>query len=153
MNEHEKDVGDHKLKVTKALLLIIRALEERSHNHDDSKLEEPEFSAYSETIPKLKGLEYGTDEHRATLAQMKPAIDHHYSVNRHHPEFFGDRKTGIYDMNIVDFIEMVCDWKAASMRGGDNKAFFKSLDINKEKFGLSDQVVALIANTAELLEF
>jgi hypothetical protein len=153
LNDHEKDVADHKKKVSKALFIITRALEDRANTHDDSKMDEPEFSAYSETIPKLKGLEYGTDEHRAVLAQMKPAVEHHYSVNRHHPEFFGgNAKSGIYDMNLIDFIEMICDWKAASMRGGDNKAFYKSLNINKERFGLSGQVVALIANTAEMLE-
>jgi len=154
LSEHEKDVADHKDKVTRALFIIARALEDRANTHDDSKMDEPEFSAYSETIPKLKGLQYGTEEHKAVLKQMKPAVEHHYSMNRHHPEFFdGGREAGVWDMNLVDFIEMICDWKAASMRGGDNKAFYKSLDINKEKFRLESQVVALIANTAEMLEF
>ena len=31
-------------------------------------------------------LTYGSDEYKACLTEMKPALDHHYAANRHHPE-------------------------------------------------------------------
>ena len=55
--------------------------------HDRSKLREPEKSVFDEWTPKLSGVTYGSQEYRDMLAQMKPAIDHHQSNNRHHPEY------------------------------------------------------------------
>jgi len=50
---------------------------------------------------------------------MKPAIEHHYKNNRHHPEHFNN---GIDEMNLVDLIELLCDWKAASERNKKRKS-------------------------------
>ena len=63
----------------------------------------------------LQNSEYGSNEHKEALDIIKPAIDHHYKENRHHPEHFED---GISGMNLVDICEMISDWKAASDRKG-----------------------------------
>jgi hypothetical protein len=49
-------------------------------------------------------------------------------------------------MNIIDLIEMLCDWVAASKRikNGD---FLKSLSYNKRRFGLSSQLMHIITNS------
>jgi len=44
---------------------------------------------------------------------MKPALEHHYALYRHHPEHF---QNGIDDMNLIDLVEMFADWKASSER-------------------------------------
>ena len=44
---------------------------------------------------------------------MGPALQHHYEDNCHHPEHY---RNGIHDMNMVDLIEMLCDWRAAIKR-------------------------------------
>ncbi len=50
------------------------------------------------------------------LARVQAAIDHHMSVNRHHPDFHADPN----DMSDVDLIEMVCDWTAMSQEFDQN---------------------------------
>jgi hypothetical protein len=51
-------------------------------------------------------------------------------------------------MTLVDVIEMLADWKAATERHEDGD-LAKSLEIQRERFGLSDQLVAILRNTAE----
>ncbi len=64
--------------------------------HDASKLEEPEKSAFDRLKAlSLSGMAYGSDEYRACLRAEKPAIQHHYKANSHHPEFYPQGETGI----------------------------------------------------------
>lgn len=126
--------------------MVIGTLRQRALDHDHSKFEEPERSAYAVTIPKLAGLSYGTEEHKDVLRQMKPAIRHHYQANKHHPEYHN----GVAGMDLVDIVEMVADWKAASLRGGDD--FTKALEISLARFEIDDQLSSVIKNTAKLFE-
>ena len=126
-----------------AAICLIR----RSQIHDDSKLEEPEKSAFDIATPKLKDLVFGTPEYQQSLDDLKPALDHHYANNSHHPQFYKD---GIDGMCLFDLLEMVIDWKAAGERGKRGN-IFKSIDINKERFGVSDQLHQILINTAERL--
>lgn len=82
------------------------------------------------------------------LGEMEVALDHHYMVNRHHPEHFED---GINDMNLIDLIEMLVDWKAATMRH-DNGDIWKSLALNQERFGYSDELKDLLMRTMKYIE-
>ena len=75
---------------------------------------------------------------------MKPALDHHYANNRHHPEHF---ENGISDMNLIDLIEMICDWKSATARHSDGD-IKRSIIINTNRFKLSDQLAKILSNTA-----
>ena len=127
---------------------IILKLIERQVEHDQSKLESPEVEIFEEYTPKLRNCTYGSDEYKEYLKEMGVALKHHYSVNRHHPEFF---KNGMSEMNLIDLIEMLCDWKAATLRhkDGDIK---KSLDINQERFGYSDELKEILLRTSFLLD-
>lgn len=128
---------------------VIGDLLERAQLHDASKLESPEVEYYDEFSPKLRTVEYGSDEYKEMLKQMQPGIDHHYSMNSHHPEFYVD---GINGMNLVDMIEMLCDWKAAGERHKDKPTdIFKSIDINAERFSISPQLVQILKNTASYM--
>ncbi len=49
-------------------------------------------------------------------------------------------------MDLVDLLEMLADWKAASMRHEDGN-ILHSIDINIERFGLSPQLVNILVNT------
>ena len=123
----------------------IQELEERGKNHDKSKLESPEKEGYDVFKPALKSVPYGSPEYQKYLAQMQDVVKHHYLCNRHHPEHFDN---GIYGMNIMDLIEMLCDWKAASERYGGCD-FIESLGTtNKERFNLDDAMVSVLKNTA-----
>jgi len=81
------------------------------------------------------------------LSAMGVALKHHYGENRHHSEHF---EHGIDDMNLIDIIEMFCDWYAATVRH-ENGDIFASLNINKVRFNLSDQLFNIFNNTAKIL--
>ena len=58
--------------------------------------------------PKLSKVEYGSEQHKEYLKEMKKGLVHHYEINSHHPEHY---KNGIEDMTLFDIIEMLMDWK------------------------------------------
>lgn len=139
------DTLRHSLRVGELMGQPIRELVDRSVKHDLSKTEEPELSVFNEYTPKLKHSTYGSDEYKSYLAAMKPALDHHYALNAHHPEH---RPNGINGMTLVDLIEMLADWKAATERHTDGD-LTRSLEIQRERFGISDQLAQILRNTAE----
>jgi hypothetical protein len=123
-------------------------MQNRAVNHDKSKFSEPERSAYNEYVPKLRNAKYGSEEYTELVQQMRLAgAAHHNEVNRHHPEHF---QNGIKDMNLIDLIEMICDWKAASERHADGN-IYKSIEINQERFKYSDEVKYILKNTVDFL--
>jgi len=75
------------------------------------------------------------------------ALKHHYENNSHHPEHYPN---GINGMSLLDLIEMLADWKAAGMRHADGD-MQKSLEINKKRFGMSDQLAEIFQNTIKEL--
>lgn len=137
------DTLDHIKKVQGHLLDVVLDLRSRSLFHDQSKLVSPEKETFDAVTPKLKALTYGSDEYKAALVEMGDALKHHYTHNRHHPEHW---QNGINDMTLLDVIEMLCDWKAASERHADGD-MLKSLEINRERFGISDQLYQILLNT------
>lgn len=134
---------EHKREVSNLIEVIMDELDKRSKKHDDSKTKDPELKIFDEFTPKLKNMEYGSDEYKKCLEEMKPALDHHYKHNRHHPEHFD---TGISGMNLIDVIEMFCDWYAASKRT-KNGCMEKSIDYSCKRFDMDAQVKGLFINT------
>lgn len=119
-------------------------LANRGDVHDQSKLEDPEKACFDACTIKLKSIPYGSDEYKAALEELKPALDHHYAANSHHPEHFAN---GMNGMSLFDVMEMLMDWKAATERmkgGGDIR---RSLEINKQRFSLTPQLESILANT------
>lgn len=141
------DTKKHISQVRHFLAQVIQNLSSRSLHHDESKLEEPEKSMYDEYTPLLRNLTYGSEEYKECLASMGEALQHHYKVNQHHVEHF---ENGINGMSLLDLIEMVADWKAASMRHA-NGDMGQSLEINRERFGISEQLFEIIQNTVKEL--
>lgn len=142
-----QDTLEHIGKVQTRLLEVQHNLVRRSLRHDKSKLEEPEKSGYDQITEQLRDLAYGSDEYRAALKENKPTIDHHYQHNSHHPEHY---ENGIAGMSLLDVIEMVADWKAASERTKQG-SIAQSLEHNKKRFGISDQLASILENTVKEL--
>ena len=138
----------HIQQVQKLLHQIVIELLHRAEQHDATKLEAPELSVFVEYTPKLAHSEYGSEEYQRFLHDMRPALEHHYAHNRHHPEHF---PAGVNDMTLMDLIEMVCDWIAATRRQhtGDIE---KSLEKSRERFGLSEQFIRILRNTVNFLQ-
>lgn len=139
------DTHAHIIRVGDLMQSVINLLTMRAMVHDASKLQEPEKSVFDEYTPKLKTSTYGSDEYKSFLAGMKPALDHHYAVNDHHPD-----GRGIEGMSLLALVEMLADWKAATERHADG-SLAKSLEINRVRFGISDQLHAVLVNTAKEL--
>lgn len=146
--DSEEDTKEHIRRVRFYLVKCINELSGRSYNHDRDKIEDPvEKRLFDEYTPKLRECTYGSDEYKEFLKGLKEGLDIHYKNNRHHPEHF---ENGIKDMNLIDLLEMICDWKAASERHADGDVY-KSLVINKERFGYSDELYNILKNTVDFL--
>lgn len=141
--DSSKDTLAHKANVKKFISKLNADLAARGKNHDESKLHDPEKFIFDEYSSKLKGMTYGSDEYKQCLAKMKPALDHHYAVNKHHPEHF---KNGVTDMTLIDLCELLADWKASSMRHSDGD-LNKSLKINQKRFGYGKELNQIFINT------
>jgi hypothetical protein len=81
-------------------------LARRAIEHDASKLQEPEKSTFDACTLKLKAMAYGSDEYKTALAELKPALDHHYAANSHHPEHYAN---GVDGMSLFDVLEMLLE--------------------------------------------
>jgi Family of unknown function (DUF5662) len=124
----------------------VAELLDRAVMHDQTKLEDPERSGFDEYTAKLRGTTYNSPEYKQFLAELQPVLDHHYKhkFNRHHPEH---HREGIRGMNLIDVLEMLCDWKAATMRHADGD-ILKSIEINQDRFDFSDDLSDILINTA-----
>lgn len=120
----------------------------RADRHDQSKLERPEINLFAKAKP-IGPMTYGSKEFEdQKKIDLGPALAHHYANNDHHPEHF---KHGINEMNLIQIIEMFCDWKASSTRHEDGN-IRKSIEVNGNRFGLSPQLVKILENTAILFD-
>lgn len=137
----------HIERVRNLINLFVVNMLERAEKHDQSKLVSPELEYFAEYTDKLAGLTYGSPEYKSSLAAIKPALDHHYANNSHHPEHY---KNGIDDMSLMDIVEMLLDWKASSERHNDGN-IHKSIEINGVRFNMSPQLVRILENTAKEL--
>ena len=142
------DTKAHIARVADMVTLCADLLELRAKAHDESKLKSPEKEIFDEMTPKLKDSTYGSEEYKGFLAQMKPALDHHYAANSHHPEHYPN---GIDGMSLLDLLEMLCDWKAAGERHA-NGSIGRSLEVNQDRFKIGDQLYAILWNTIRELE-
>jgi hypothetical protein len=149
------DTHAHIERVRDFLDLVIKNLENRSRAHDASKLVSPELEAFDIATPKLAGLEYGSEEYRQALREIKPAIQHHNEHNDHHPEHY---ENGIRGMSLMALVEMLCDWRAASERNkqrtdeaGNPLPFEASLAYSQTRYGYSDELAEILLNTVREL--
>lgn len=123
---------------------VIVDLMLRQHEHDRSKLEEPELSVFDEYTPKLRDTTYNSEEYKDFLAGMSEGLRHHYESNDHHPEH---HEGGIHDMDLIQLVEMLADWKAATLRHGDGN-LDRSIRQNAERFCYGASMISLLQNTA-----
>ena len=144
MNDWYTETVGHIRRVQALLDDAVANLLLRSREHDASKLTDPEAGVFAEFTAKLKGTTYGSDEYKEFLREMKPALDHHYQFNRHHPEHWSN---GVGDMTLLDLLEMLCDWKAATERHADG-SLERSFEINQKRFEYGPEIDRLLRRTA-----
>jgi hypothetical protein len=143
------DTQKHINRVIELMDKVCEKLTKQAEKHDSSKLKRPEKKLFDKYTPKLKDCTYGSDEYNEFLDGLKPALVHHYSKNTHHPEHYED---GINGMNLLDIMEMIVDWKAATERHNDGD-IRKSVEINTDRFKIEPQLAQIITNTIDLMSW
>lgn len=139
----------HAWRVHQLLVDVHVELTKRGICHDNSKLQPLEKTLFDEYTPKLKGTTYGSERYKQYLKELDVALKHHYENNKHHPEHYTD---GINGMSLVDIIEMICDWRAATERHADGN-ILKSIEINSERFKISPQLKEILLNTVKYMRW
>jgi hypothetical protein len=151
MKDYERetfnDTIEHQDAVRMLLRRVIHELTFRMADHDRTKLMEPEFSGFAEVNDQLADVEYDSDEYWELMDQLDDTLEHHYAEYPHHPEHFED---GVDDMTLVDVVEMLCDWAAATQRHDDDGDIFDSIEKNAERFDLCEQLAQILRNTAKV---
>jgi Family of unknown function (DUF5662) len=150
MPDSTTETLEHIERVRDLISAVVAGLYRRAHSHDESKLREPEKSAFDSLSLKLKDTVYGSEEYKAALREIKPAIEHHYQNNPHHPEYWPN---GLLDMSLLDIVEMLADWKAATERMKDGGDLRRSILLNKDRFKIDDQLYYILLNTAKELKW
>jgi len=143
------DVIRHVSEVNENLQQMIADLQKRAVAHDRSKFDDPEFSTFVSTRPDFKKANYGTPEYEAVCLAAKVGVDHHYANNRHHT---AHHLNGIKDMNFMDLLEMLADWKAAARRSPD-LTFKDSLPRAFKKYEIDETLQRIFMNTIAYLEW
>ena len=152
--ECNEETRKHIAKVQYYIKLITDELTLRGLNHDLSKLTSPEVEIFAKNTRKLARLKFQSEdgevseEYKQSLANIQEATAHHYAVNRHHPEHYPN---GVNGMDLVDIVEMLCDWKAASLRQHDGN-LLKSIEANAKRFNINKQLLEILENTAKLID-
>lgn len=149
------DTLTHSLRVGTLIIQIVKGALDRATTHDLSKTQPPEVDGFNRMTPELSRMRYAgddgkmTDEYAASLAALAPTLEHHYQVNRHHPEHHSD---GVAGMTLVDLIEMIADWKAATERMAPGTGDLRrSIQVNMARFQITWQLAQVLLNTAEEL--
>ena len=140
----------HRSRVRKWLQHFSNILEQKGKEHDQSKLEEPEFSQWCkmDEEPRYK---YGTKEYNEKLKRFEYLFKMHWTDkrNRHHPEHFElmSKDERIFnDRDLIDLVEMLCDWL-----GYRNCISYKEaktlVEQQCKRFGFSEELQSLLMNT------
>ncbi|MCP4401672.1 MAG: hypothetical protein GY801_30775 [bacterium] len=123
-----------------ALKLIWRGL-----IHDSSKFSTLEAEGFGECLPKLRESSYGERDYQDLLDQTQAILNHHYTHNRHHPEHF---QHGYSEMDLIDVVEMLCDWQASIKKHQDGN-IITSIEYCKQRFDMSEDIVKIFLNTVK----
>lgn len=132
----------HKWLVLKYLTKVSVTLLYRGIIHDMSKYYSDEAAGFA-SARRTDHLPYGHPECQAAGQEIKETIMLHKSRNRHHPEYHERRLNG---MTLIDIVEMYCDWKAATQKNA-NPDLNHSINVNKDRYGISDQLKEIMCNT------
>ncbi len=142
-----RDTVSHVRRVGNLMLEAISNLQKKAINHDQSKFSVEEFDLFAQETPNLKSLTYGSQEYKEALARLGPALKNHYVMNDHHPEHYA---LGIHEMDLMNLIELLSDWKAASERHNDGN-LSRSILHNAKRFSYDHKFAVLLARTAKNL--
>lgn len=151
MNKEDaiQSIKDHILLVRDNMGQITSDLTQRSLHHDQCKLETPEVEAFTEYLPRMMAVKFGTPEYEECRRSLGPALIHHYSISDHHPEY-KEFNGKIENMNLCQLCELLSDWKAANISHA-SRTFEESLQYCFVKYEVSENFQNLLRSTARYL--
>lgn len=140
-----QNLHEHRDRVGRYLNQFAAQIMFRGDIHDNSKFGPNEFPIYASAIDEFEKHKFGSEGYLKAKESIAPAVKHHFQHNRHHPEH---HKNGIDDMDLVDLLEMVCDWKAATLNHPDAPGnMAHSLEFAIKKYNISPQLAKILENT------
>jgi len=140
----ENETRRHIHRVQELMYRLMNLLMKRCEAHDKSKLSEPEKSGF-EAMDNEPYYPYGSPEYFDKLKRYSDILNHHYKLNPHHPEHYSGF---ISEMDLLDILEMVCDW--ASRRGGlSDKEMIDLVEQQSERFSIPSELSSILLNTMQ----
>lgn len=130
-----RSVVAHKIVVFYYTLKFCKRLLGKALKHDNSKFSKVETDIIAPCLKLFRNLPYGTMDYDKASEAVKLALNTHYQRNNHHPEHY-TRYDHEHHMGMLDRIEMIVDWAAASRKG---IGVFKSIGLNKDRYGFDAQ--------------
>lgn len=144
LERYAEKLHTHIFNQQKFVQRLLDVVKYDSIHHDESKVSNPEFTFYAKLDKALTPVKYGSEEYREITSD--PHVNMHKENNSHHPEYY---ENGIDGMTLSDIINMLADWKSASMTS--DTPFIEGMKMNKERFNISDQLWNILVNTVEQL--
>ena len=83
-----EDTIQHIKLVADRIDIICKDLKHRARTHDRSKMFSPEVDVFADTVEDTENIKYGSEKYNEILEKLEPALTHHYSKNRHHPQWY-----------------------------------------------------------------
>ena len=137
-------IEKHQNAVKRWLAHFSMILQSRAIKHDESKLQEPEYSLWKKMDEEPR-YPYGTKEYSSKLKRWQHLFKLHWKDkrNRHHPEHF---VSPVAEMDLMDMIEMLCDWLGYKETVSYSEAS-KLVDNQCKRFNFPEEFKSLLLNT------
>lgn len=137
-------IEKHQNAVKRWLAHFSMILQSRAIKHDESKLQEPEYSLWKKMDEEPR-YPYGTKEYSSKLKRWQHLFKLHWKDkrNRHHPEHF---TSPVVEMDLMDMIEMLCDWLGYKEAVSYSEAS-KLVDNQCKRFNFPEEFKNLLLNT------
>ena len=141
-------IYEHQQKVGAVMQKVISELMDRALKHDDSKFTTQQLRDNLVTLPDKWGIQaeghgYHSPEQEEHRKRFAPEIHRHRSAHPHHPEHFGN---DVNKMNLIDLMEMLCDWYASA------PDIDQSIDENSCDYKIDPHITQILKNTARKLK-
>ena len=144
----------HTQGVALRLAKVCNELMTRACTHDASKFLEEDLDRHLKSAEIKRqlyekcGMRYGDDRDKQFRKEYKDLAEGHACRNRHHVEH---HTHGIWDMDLVDVLEMLVDWCQSAEDWGEDIEENNSIGKNAKKYGIEPQLTCILRNTVRNL--
>ncbi len=141
----------HKKMYNDAMNQIISELISRSQTHDLDKLYDPRiFEIYQEHFPKLKKIEFGTEEYLKYEHENFYHAHMLHAQQRHH--FYSPKNEATTDPNLIDLLEAVVDIYVSNKQYNEKTTKKTVMDALELKGVFEIDLKQFVENTIKKLE-